>query len=118
MNLTRYRKERILPILINRTVIFFFLMCLLTLFLYVAGTAQGFIDSTQIFLLRLYVVLGFFLTTASIFGVFLDLGRFIKRKKPRYIFRAGAYLFMVFFGIVTVIAALFIIVLSEGNDLT
>ena len=115
MNFKRYRKERLLPILINRSAIFFFLMCLLTLFLYIAGTVQGFIDSTQLFLLRLYFVLGIFLTTVSLLGVLMDILRFVKRKKPRYLFRALGYLFLVLFGIITVLAVLFIIALSGGN---
>ena len=115
MDFSRYKIERLLPLLINKTAIFFFLMCLLTIFLYAAGTSQGFIDSTQLSLLRLYVILGIFCMTASVFGMFLELSRIIKRKSPRYLLRAGGYAFLLVFAIVTVMAALFIIALSEGN---
>ena len=91
--------------MVNRLAIFFFLMCLLTLFLYVAGTVQDFIDSTQLFLLNLYFILGLFLTIASISGLFLDLNRFSGTRKTRYLLRAGGYFFLVVFGVVTILAA-------------
>ena len=115
MKLSRLRKERLLPILINRTAIFFFLMSLLTIFLYAAGTVQGFIDTTQLNLLRLYVFLGIFLAAASVFGIFLELNRAVNQKRTRYLLRASAYLFLAVFGVATIMAALFILALSEGN---
>ena len=115
MAFPRYLKEKLLPILASRMVIFFFLMCLLTLFLYAAGTVQGFIDSTQLSLLRLYVILGIFLTAASACGMLLELRRFFKVKTRRYLFQAGLYLFFVFFGAATVLTAMFIITVSGGN---
>ena len=115
MELFRFEKEKLLPILVNRTVIFFFLACLLTLFLYAAGTVQGFIDSTQLYLLRLYTVLGVFLTAVSILGTILNIGRFFRVKKARYLIRAGVYVFLVIFGIATVLLAVFIVALSGGN---
>ena len=118
MDFTGYKIERLLPILINKTAIFLFLMCILTIFLYVAGTSQGFIDSTQLFLLRLYVIMGIFLMTASVFGMFLELSRVIKRKSPRYFLRAGGYLLLLVFATITVMASLFVIALSEGNMAT
>jgi len=110
-----YLKEKFLPILTNRTAIFFFVMCLFTLFLYAAGTVQGFVDSTQFALIRLYIVLGIFLTVVSGCGMFLDLGRLFRLKKFRYLFRAGGYIFLVIFGTVTVLAAMFVLAMTEGN---
>ena len=110
-----YLKKKLLLILINRTVIFFFLMCLLTLLLYVAGTIQGFTDSTQLALLRLYVVLGIILTIASVCGVILVLRRFIAIRRSRYLLRAGGYLLLVVFGTLTVLAFMFVIAVSKGN---
>jgi len=101
--------------LASRTVIFFFVMCILTIFLYAAGTVQGFVDSTQFALLRLYVVLGIFLTASSGYGMLIDFGRLFRFRKIRYLLRAGGYMLLVIFGSVTVLAALFIITMSEGN---
>jgi len=112
----RNLKEKLLPILVSRTVIFFFLMCLFTLFLYAAGTVQGFVDSTQIFLLSVYVVLGIFLTIISIGGIIIDLERYARLRKIRYIIRAGGYMLLMIFGSVSVLAILFIISLASGNS--
>jgi hypothetical protein len=117
MGFPRISKEKLLPILINRTALFFFIMCILTLFLYAAGTVQEFTDSTQFTLLALYSVLGIFLTITSISGIILDLIRFITTKKGRYFFRAGGYLFLVIFGAATVLAVMAILVLSGGDGL-
>jgi len=117
MGSTRFSKERLLPILINRTVLFFFVMSVLTLFLYAAGTVQEFTDATQFALLALYSVLGIFLIVTSISGIVLDLTRFIASKKSRYVFRAGGYLFLVVFGVVTVMAVMAIFALSGGEGM-
>ena len=115
MNFTVSTREKLLPILINRTVLFFFLMSLFTMFFYLAGTTQGFIDSTQFLLLRLYTILGIFLAFTSASGVILDLSRFIKTKRMRYLLRAGGYAFLVIFGTLTVIIVMAIIALSLGD---
>jgi len=117
MEFTRFSKERLLPILINRTALFLFVMSILTLFLYAAGTVQEFTDETQFALLTLYSVLGIFLTITSIAGIILDLTRFIGAKKGRYFFRAGGYLFLVIFGAVTVMAVMAIFALSGGEGM-
>ena len=108
-------KEKLFPILVNRTVIFFFLMCLLTLFVYAVGTIQGFVDSTQLALLRLYTILGIFLTVMSICGVVIDLQRFFRKKMLRYLVRAGGYFILVISGFISVLLVFFIITLSRGN---
>jgi hypothetical protein len=117
MGFSRFSKERLLPILINRTALFFFIMSILTLFLYAAGTIQDFTDSTQFMLLTLYSVLGIFLTISSFSGIALDLTRFIGTKKSRYIFRAGGYLFLMIFGAVTVLVVMAILTLSGGEGI-
>ena len=114
---SRISAEKFLPIAVNRTVVFFFLMCLLTIFFYAAGTVQGFIDSTQLALLRFYTFLGIFLSIISVFGFFLELNRAIRVKMLRYFVRALSYLLLMAFGIVTVLGVLFILALSEGNRL-
>jgi len=111
----RYLKEKLLSVLASRAAFFLFLMCLLTLFLYAAGTVQGFTDSTQLTLLKIYVALGIFLSVLSLCGMILDLRRLYKRKKIRYLFRAGIYILLLIFGAVTVLTAMFIITLSGGN---
>lgn len=115
MKSPKYLKEKLLPILINRSAIFFSIMCLLTMFLYAIGTRQGFVDSTQFGLLRLYAVLGIFLVTCSVCGTVLNVIRFISQKKLRYLLRGAAYLLLVLFGAITVLAVIFIFALSTGK---
>ena len=115
MNFLKYRKEKLLPILVNRASIFFLLMCILTFSFYAAGNTQDFLDSTQLFLLRLYVILGTFLITSSFFGAILEIIRVFREKKIRYFLRASAYILMLIFGIISIMAVLFIIALSQGN---
>jgi len=116
MNFPRNFREKLLPILVSRTVIFFLVLCLLTLFLYAAGTVQGFIDSTQLALLSVYVILGIFLTITSIGGVVINLGRFFRNRRARYLFRAGGYMFLIIFGAATVLGIMFIISVASGNS--
>ena len=115
MIFSRFSKEKLLYSLISRAVIFLFVMCLLTLSLYTAGTVQGFIDSTQIFLLKLYEVLGIILVAVSFCGAVLEVERCIKVKKGRYLLRAGCYLFLAILGIVSVFTVIAIIAISEGG---
>ena len=115
MKFARLSKEKLLYLLANRLAIFFFLLCLLTLFLYAAGTIQDFTDSTQLLLLNLHFILGIFLIAASISGLLLDLNRYTQTKKSRYLLRAGGYIFLVVFGVVTVLAASAITAISTGN---
>jgi len=115
MIFSRLSKDKLLYILVNRTVIFFFVMCLLILALYAAGTLQGFIDSTQLFLLRLYESLGIFLMLTSFCGFVLDIRRCVRAKRKRYFFRAGGYLFLMVFSIATILMVMAIIALSRGT---
>lgn len=115
MNFSHISKEKLLYILVNRTVIFFFLMCLLTLFLYAAGTSQVFIDSTQLALLKLCESLGIFLMVTSACGMALDVGRFIKTRRKRYALRAGGYALLVIFAAAEVFAVMTIAAFSLGG---
>ena len=115
MELYHQANKKLLPILVNRTAVFFFLICLFTLFLYAAGTVKGFIDSTQISLLSFYVVAGIFLAIASISGVLINFSRLFRNKKIRYLFRAGAYLLLIIFALITVLVVMVIIAISKGN---
>ena len=98
-------------------VIFFFLLCLLTLFLYAAGTIQGFVDSTQLSLLSFYTVLGIFLTVSSLYAAVISIRRFIKAqgKKAGYLIMALGYFLLVIFGIATELIITFVINVVKGS---
>ena len=102
-------------IIVNRSVIFFFIMCVFTLFLYAAGTVQGFIDSTQFSLLSFFVAMGIFLALASMLSVFLEIGLFIRIKKKRYLFRAGGYTLLVIAAVASILSVMFIGIVSRGS---
>jgi len=115
MNIPGNLRKKLLPILVNRSVTFLFVMCLLILFLYSIGTSQGFVDTTQFNLIRVYMVFSIFLITMSICGIILNVIRFSAQKKARYLLRAGVYLLLALFGTATVLAAMFIFTISGGN---
>ena len=115
MDFSQGLKDRILPVLINRATVFFVSMSVLTLFLYAIGTMQGFVDSTQFALLRFYSILAVFLITTAIFGLVLNVMRYIRQRKKRYIFRSIVYFFLALFGVATVLAVMFIFTMAEGN---
>jgi len=89
-------------------------MCLLTGFLYVLGTIQGFMDETQFILLRLAVVFGISLVVSSFFGILLDLAFLLKNRKLRYFGGIFLHVFFVFFGGSIIILASFINIISGG----
>ena len=115
MFIPKHLKGRLFPVLVNRAVIFFFIMSLMTFFLYIIGTIQGFVDSTQLLLLRLLVILALCLIVSSVFGLVLNVMRFSKQKKLRYLIRAGCYFLLILFGVITALIILFIFTLSTGN---
>jgi hypothetical protein len=117
MRISRPERKTVIEILVKRTVIFFFWMCLFTIFLYGIGTAQGFMDITQLLILRLIIIFGLFLGVGSVYGIILTLWLTRKGLKIRYIGGIGAYLFLVFFGILTSLAAAFILVTAGGNGI-
>ena len=102
-------------IIVNRIALFLFLMCFLTAFFYVLGTIQGFMDDTQFILLDLVVILGIFLSAASIFGFILNLALFIPGRKLRNFWGIFLYCFLVIFGGSIALAASFFIIVSGGN---
>jgi hypothetical protein len=114
-------------------------MCLLTVFLYAIGTIQGFMDSTQMMLLRLAAALGFFLAAGSVYSLVMKFTLFFweetRRQDPasaprgersrrakvlRTVKTLGwgiLYLVMGALGTVIALAALFIVTVSRYSAL-
>jgi hypothetical protein len=115
LKIPKLQDDQLFPILVNRTVLFFLVMCLINLFLYVIGTVQGFMNATQFFLLRLGVVLSILLALSALYGLGLDLFLFFREKKVHFICGAGIYAFLGILGAVIAAAAGFIISVSGGN---
>ena len=105
-----------LRVFVSRWVILLFLLCLFVIFLYIAGSSQGFLDSTQHFILNLVSILGIFLVTGALFGFFYSLFLFFKRAfRSRHLFGALFYLFITILGAAASLSAMTIITASGGN---
>jgi hypothetical protein len=112
---SRPEKKPILALLVKRTVFFFFIMCVLTVFLYGIGTVREFMDTTQEVLLRLAAVFGFLLAVGAVYGIGVDLWFILYKGKYRFFLGVGGYAALGIFGILVAAAATFIVVISGGN---
>jgi hypothetical protein len=115
MKPARPKKRPVIVLWIKRTAIFFFSLSVLTAFLYVIGTAQEFMDRTQLLLLRLSIILGLCLAMDSLCGVVLNFWFLFQRRKIRFLGSLGFYFVTGAFGAAMSTAAAFIIVTSGGN---
>jgi hypothetical protein len=105
----------IITLLVKRTVLFFFAICVLTFFLYSIGIRQGFMDMTQFRLLHLSIIFGLFLGVGSLYGIVLDVWLIMRQKKLRYLTGIGMYVLMGLLGFAVAAIAAFILVVAEGN---
>jgi hypothetical protein len=105
----------IIALLVKRTVLFFFAICVLTFFLYGIGIRQGFMDMTQFRLLRLSIIFGLFLGVGSFYGIALDVWLITRQKKLTYLTGVGMYVLMSLLGFAAAAIAAFILVVAEGN---
>jgi hypothetical protein len=115
MKLPNPLDSKLFPLLVKRTVLFFLIMCFISLFLYIIGTVQGFMDDTQLFLLRLGAGMSILLALSSLYGLVLDLALFFREKSLRFVRGAGVYAFLGVLGGVIAASASFIISASGGN---
>ena len=107
--------EKILAIVLNRIAVFFFLICLLAVFLYIIVTRQGFLDETQFLLLRLAALSGVLLLISAIIGLIADIVFFIIAGRKRYLIGFFFFIFLAIAGGIFAYAANFIIMVSSGN---
>jgi hypothetical protein len=115
MPASRPLKKPFIAILVKRAVLFFFFLCVLTVYLYGIGTAQEFMDRTQLLLLRLSVTLGLSLAVGSIYGIILNVWFSVHHKKYRFLGGAGLYIVLGIFGAAIATLAAFIMVAAGGN---
>jgi hypothetical protein len=115
MKFSRPRKKPIIALLVKRTVLFFFFSSIIIILLYVVGTIQGFMESTQLILLRVLAIMSIFLSIGALYGGLLDVGfLFIKHRKQSF-WGIISYLLMVLFGVTVSVIASFMLVLVGGN---
>jgi heme/copper-type cytochrome/quinol oxidase subunit 3 len=108
-------RKRIIFTLFKGAALFFFGLCLLSLFLYAAGTRQGFTDAAQLLLLRLSRLLGLALSVCSAWGMICCVFPKFRDSRFRWILWAGACLLLCAFGAAVNLLTSFIIAASEGN---
>jgi hypothetical protein len=109
-------KKPLIAILVKRAILFFFFLCALTVFIYGIGTAQEFMDRTQLMLLRLSVVFGLSLAVGSMYGIALNCWFVFHDRKYRFFTGAGIYLVLGLFGGAIATLAALIIVAAGGNS--
>lgn len=115
MKFTRPQKKPLIALLVKRTVFFFFSFSLLITFLYIVGTIQGFMETTQTILLRLLVIMGIFLSIGALYGSIMDAGFILINHRRRFILGIISYLLLVMFGVTISVISSFILVLTGGN---
>jgi hypothetical protein len=112
----RPENKPVIAILVKRAILFFFFLCALTVFLYGIGTAQEFMDRTQLMLLRLSVVFGLSLAVCSVYGIALNCYLVFYKRAYRFFTGAGIYIVLGLFGAAIATLAAFIIVAAGGNS--
>jgi hypothetical protein len=115
-------KKNLFPVVLQAAALSAFLLSLVVVIFYAAGTAQEFTDKTQLFLLHLQAVLGLFIAFVSLYGMvyngYRSLSFFIKKKGReglRSLAGTGAYMLLGTFGAFLAVFASFISALAGGN---
>ena len=88
----RPKSKPLLILLVKRVVFLLAAMGALSLFLYGIGTAQDFLESTQLALLHLSASIGILLFCAAACGFMLDVAYALTERAPRLLWGAFAYL--------------------------
>ena len=90
-----------LPDVINKITLFMFLMSLLVFLTFMAGNVQGFIDSTQILLLKLFRVTALIFIVTGVYNLLIDIVVIMRNRRVyslRVVFTViGEVLIIVFF---------------------
>jgi hypothetical protein len=122
MNISPHGKKPFVLVLLHGAALFSFGICLLSVFLYFAGTRQRFMDSTQLALIRLAMLSGIFSALLSLYGIITDLvclfrARREQQGRPRaaYIRGIAGYLFLGLAGALIAVLGTLIATAAGGN---
>jgi hypothetical protein len=110
-------KKPLILLLVKRGLFFLSILCFLGFFLYVLGTRQGFMDRTQLFLLRFQTVMGTLLAAGTALGVLIQVFFVFLYKKPVFTGDLAWYFFFGLLGILAALGAAFILVLAGGSSI-
>ncbi|GHV61168.1 hypothetical protein AGMMS49587_04600 [Spirochaetia bacterium] len=89
MNISPQGKKPIVLTLLKGAALFPFGVCLLSVFLYIAGTRQEFMDSTQLLLIHGAMLSGLLSAVLSFYGIIADLVYLISRRPSRLVYLWG-----------------------------
>jgi hypothetical protein len=97
--------------------LFFLGICLLSVFLYIAGTRQKFMDSTQLLLIRGAMLSGVLLAFLSFYGIIADIFYLIRHRPFHlaYIWGIAGYLFLGITGGLMLVLGTLIATAAGGN---
>jgi hypothetical protein len=116
MKFIRPDQRPLVGLLVKRGTLFLALICALAVFLYAVGTMQGFMDSTQLFLLRLASFCALFLIPLCILGAAMDIPAAFRRPAAlRYLGGAFAYILLGAASAALAAAVSFILILVGGR---
>ncbi|GHV77387.1 hypothetical protein AGMMS49942_22080 [Spirochaetia bacterium] len=115
MSAKRPVKKPVLVILVWRAALFFFFLSVVAVYLYGIGTAQEFMDRTQLLLLRVSLILGLSLGLSSLYGLGMGVWLIIRRRKHRFPGSIGLYIVLGLFGAAIAVLAAFIMAAAGGN---
>jgi len=109
-------QKPLIILLVKRVVLFLAFINLLLVFLYAIGTAQIFLDSTQLNLLRWASSMGLLLFIGALYGFILDIYGAIRFKSARFLLGSLAYLSLSVLGAFLATSTTAILVLVSGRS--
>ncbi|GHU88576.1 hypothetical protein FACS189476_05920 [Spirochaetia bacterium] len=117
MNISPHGKKPFVLTLLHGAALFSFGICLLAVFLYLAGTGQQFMDSTQLALIHLAMAGGIFSALLSLYGIITDLVCLFQRQPHRaaYIRGIAGYFFLGLTGALIAVLGTLIAAAAGGN---
>ncbi|MDR1505478.1 MAG: hypothetical protein LBI67_00065 [Treponema sp.] len=105
----------LLGTLVTWTVRLVFCAGILTIALYCLGSYLGFKDTTQFFLVRLWMSVSILLCLASVWGIFLYLLYLIRYKSRHFAPGIAGFILTALLGSLAACAAAFILSVAGGN---
>lgn len=113
----RPSSKPLIALLVQRAVLFLLILCAFSLFLYAAGTAQDFLESSQLFLLRLAYLSALLLGISALYGLALSL--FFARRRRKLVILGGVlvYAALVLLAALVIFLTGGILVAVVGNSL-
>ena len=108
------KRKPMIFIIVKRGIIFFFLMCVILIFLYILGAFQQFSDASLHMLLRLTGFFGLFLGINGAFGIILEIWFFFRKENYHIFFNIILFFIFGSFGILVAVITFFIQAMTGG----